>query len=143
LPPESPRFLLDENFSHRLGERLPMFGYDVQQVQRVTELGRPHAKIAALHQGASDAEIAEWCATNGWVVVTCDEDFRSRELRASSYLGRRVDVVLCTRQPASLREQLELLVFNYAKWVEAVESPRHPRLWLQHGSKGRLSVGRL
>ena len=143
LPPEQPRFLLDENFSHWLGELLPRFDYDVQQVQRVPDLGRPHPRVAGLRVGASDEEIAEWCARERRAVVTCDQDFRSRELRVSAYGRRGVDVVLCTRQPTGLREQLELVVFNYAKWANAIATTkRHPQLWLQHGPKGPLKLAR-
>ena len=60
LPPDTPRFLLDENFSHWLGELLPRFNYEVQQVQRVTELGHPHPKVPGLRHKASDREIADW-----------------------------------------------------------------------------------
>jgi len=144
LPPEQPRFLLDENFSHWLGELLPRFDYEVQQVQRVPDLGRPHPRIAGLRAGASDEEIAEWCARDGWAVVTCDQDFRSRELRMSAYNRRGVDVVLCARQPTGLREQLELVVFNYSKWADAVATTkRHPQLWLQQGARGPLRLARL
>ena len=143
LPPEPPRFLLDENFSHWLGELLPRFDYEVQQVQRVPELGRPTPRVAGLRHGASDEEIAEWCAREGLVVVTCDEDFRSRELRVGAYNRRGVDVVLCTRQPTGLREQLELVVLWYPKWTKAVATAqRHPQLWLQHGPRGPLRLAR-
>jgi predicted nuclease of predicted toxin-antitoxin system len=84
LPPEQPRFLLDENFSHWLSELLSRFDYEVQQVQRVPDLGRPHPKVAGLRAGASDEEIAGWCARNGRAVVACDQDFRSHELRLSA-----------------------------------------------------------
>jgi len=143
LPPEQPRFLLDENFSHWLGELLPRFDYEVQQVQRVPDLGRPHPKVPGLRVGASDEEIAEWCAAEGWAVVTCDQDFRSRELRVSAYNRRGVNVVLCTRQPTGLHEQLELVVINYPKWADAIATAkRHPQLWLQHGPKGMLRQAR-
>jgi hypothetical protein len=113
-------------------------------VQRVPDLGRPHPRIAGLRAGASDEEIAEWCARDGWAVVTCDQDFRSRELRMSAYNRRGVDVVLCTRQPTGLREQLELVVFNYSKWADAVATTkRHPQLWLQQGARGPLRLARL
>ena len=142
LPAEA-RFHLDENFRHWLGELLPRFGYAVQQVQRIAELGEPHPKIPNLRHKASDAEIGDWCAEQDWILVTSDQDFLSRELRVRAYLGRGVDVILCTRQPASLREQLELIVFNYPRWLEATaSSSRHPQLWLQHRLRGGLKVGR-
>jgi len=141
--PAEPRFLLDENFSHWLGELLPRFEYAVQQVQRVAQLGEPHPRIPGLRHKASDAEIADWCAEQDWILVTSDQDFRSRDLRLRAYLGRGVDVILCTRQPAGLREQLELIVFSYPRWLEAtVGSSRHPQLWLQHRLRGALKVGR-
>ena len=113
-------------------------------MQRVPDLGRPHPRIAGLRAGASDEEIAERCARDGWAVVTCDQDFRSRELRMSAYNRRGVDVVLCTRQPTGLREQLELVVFNYSKWADAVATTkRHPQLWLQQGARGPLRLARL
>lgn len=143
MPPDEPRFLLDENFSHWLGELLPRFEYDVQQVQRVPELGVPHPRLTGLRHRASDIDIADWCARERRVIVTCDEDFRSRELRMRAYNDRGVDVILCTRQPAGLREQLEIVVFNYAKWAQAVKtSPRRPRLWLQHGVRGPFRKAR-
>ena len=140
--PAEPQFLLDENFSHWLGELLPRFEYAVQQVQRIAELGEPHPRVQGLRHRASDAEIADWCAAHGWTLVTSDQDFRSRELRVRAYLGRGVDVILCTRQPSGLREQLELIVVNYPRWVtEVAGSARHPQLWLQHRGGG-LMVGR-
>lgn len=87
MPPD-PRFLLDENFSHWLGDLLPRFDYAVQQVQRIPDLGEPHPKIAGLRHKATDAEIADWCGEQGWVIVTCDQDFRSRELRVRAFLGQ-------------------------------------------------------
>ncbi len=144
MPPEQPRFLLDENFSHWLGDLLPRFGYNVQQVQRVADLGKPHPKNEDLRHGATDQEIADWCAKEGWAVVTCDQDFRSRQLRVGAYQVRGIDVVLCTRQPAGLREQLELVVFCYPKWVSALSvARRHPQLWLQYGARGPLKMARL
>ena len=140
--PAEPRFLLDENFSHWLGELLPRFEYAVQQVQRIPELGEPHPRIQDLRHKASDAEIADWCAEEDWILVTPDQDFRSRELRVRAYLGRRVNVILCTRQPSGLREQLELIVLNYPRWLEVIAgSSRRPQLWLQH-RRGGLKVGR-
>ncbi len=140
--PAEPRFLLDENFSHWLGELLPRFEYTVQQVQRIAELGEPHPRVQGLRHKASDAEIADWCAEEDWILVTSDQDFRSRELRVRAYLGRGVDVILCTRQPSGLREQLELIVLNYPRWLEVIAgSARHPQLWLQHRRDG-LKVGR-
>jgi len=76
-----PRFLLDENFSHWLGELLPRFEYDVQQVQRIAELGEPYPRAQGLRHKASDAEIADWCAEQDWILVASDQDFRSRQLR--------------------------------------------------------------
>ena len=141
--PAEPRFLLDENFSHWLGELLPRFGYAVQQVQRIAEFGEPHPRIPSLRHKATDSEIADWCAKQGWILVTSDHDFRSRELRVRPYLGRRVDVILCTRQPASLREQLELIVFSYQRWLETIAgSSRRPQLWLQHRPRDGLKIGR-
>ncbi len=141
--PAEPRFLLDENFSHWLGELLPRFGYAVEQVQRIAELGEPHPRIPGLRHKASDADIADWCAEQDRILVTSDQDFRSRELRVRPYLGRGVDVILCTRQPAGLREQLELIVFSYPRWLEVVAgSSRHPQLWLQHRLRGGLKIGR-
>ncbi len=142
--PAEPRFLLDENFSHWLGELLPRFAYAVQQVQRIAELGEPHPRIPSLRHKATDAQIAEWCAEQDWILVTSDQDFRSRQLRVRAYLGRGVDVILCTRQPANLREQLELIVLNYPRWLEAITgSSRHPQLWLQPRLRGGLKVGRI
>ena len=87
-------------------------------------------------------QIADWCAEQDWILVTSDQDFRSRELRVRAYLGRGVDVILCTRQPSGLREQLELIVVNYPRWLEVTAgSARHPQLWLQH-RRGGLKVGR-
>lgn len=141
--PAEPRFLLDENFSHWLGELLPRFEYAVQQVQRIAELGEPHPRVQGLRHKATGAEIADWCAKQDWILVTSDQDFRSRELRVRAYLGRGVNVILCTRQPASLREQLELIVFSNPRWLEAtVGSSGHPQLWLQHRLRGGLKVGR-
>ncbi|MHB1851058.1 MAG: DUF5615 family PIN-like protein [Acidimicrobiales bacterium] len=137
--PADPRFLPDENFRHRLGELLPRFEYAVQQVQRFAELGEPHPRVQGLRHKATDAEIAAWSAEQDWILVTSDQDFRSRELRVRAYLGRGVDVILCTRQPASHREQLELIVFSYPRWLEATAgSSRHPQLWIQHRLRGGL-----
>ena len=59
MPPEPARFLLDENFSHRLGELLPVFDYAIQQVQRVPDLGQPHPKLPGLRHRATDEQIAD------------------------------------------------------------------------------------
>lgn len=143
MPPEPARFLLDENFSHRLGELLPAFDYAVQQVQRVPDLGEPHPKLPGLRHQATDEQIADWCAREGWVVVTSDDDFRSRKLRLGAYNNRGVDVIFCTRQPSGLRQQLEVVVFNYSKWVTAIETARRrPQLWLQYGVKGTVKPAR-
>ena len=77
------------------------------------------------------------------MVVTCDDDFRSRSLRLGAYTGRGVDVIFCTRQPSGLRQQLELVVFNYFKWVTAIETARRrPQLWLQYGVRGAVKPAR-
>ena len=125
------------------GKLLSRFEYTVQEVQRFAELGEPHPRIQGLRHNASDAEIADWCAEQDWILVTSDQDLRGRELRVRAYLGRGVDVNLCTRQPASHREQLELIVFSYPRWLEAtVGSSRQPQLWFQHRLRGGLTVGR-
>lgn len=47
--------------------------------------------------------------------------------------GRGVGLILCTRQPSSLDEQLELIVLTHPRWLEVIAgSARHPPLWLQH-----------
>ena len=121
------------------GKLLSRFEYTVQEVQRFAELGEPHPRIQGLRHEESDAELAEGCAEQDWILVTSDQDFRSRELRVRAYLGRGVGVILCTRQPARLREQLELVVFSYPRWLEAtVGSSRQPQLWFQHRLRGGL-----
>jgi hypothetical protein len=102
----------------------------------------PIAVIARELVSHSVEQIADWHAEQDWILVTSDQDFRSWELRVRAYLGRGVDVILCTRQPASLCEQLELIVLNYPRWLEApAGSARHPQVWPQH-RRGGLKVGR-
>jgi predicted nuclease of predicted toxin-antitoxin system len=58
-----PRFLVDENLSHRLARFLGSLGYDAVAIRTVGL------------RGTSDAVIAKWAKANHRVMVTRDRDF--------------------------------------------------------------------
>ena len=126
-----PRFLLDQHFSHWLGQ-LHNLGYAIQQVQLVADLGIPVPGHPYLRHKATDREIAEWCAATGYTVVTCDSDFAAKELRLGVFVEHGVKVILCSPPPESAKEQVELVARHYDKWVDAVAGagPKH-KLWTQ------------
>ncbi|MFB6180204.1 MAG: DUF5615 family PIN-like protein [Halorientalis sp.] len=59
------RFLLDENIEQQVLHRLEKYGYDVEHVEFVTELGK----------GATDTDIAQYSLANAAVIATQDDDF--------------------------------------------------------------------
>lgn len=58
-------FLLDENMEPRVQNRLQAYGYDVEYVADVQELG----------QSATDDEIAAYSKRENRVILTWDDDF--------------------------------------------------------------------
>lgn len=59
------RFLLDENIEQQVYYRLEKYGYDVEHVAFVAELGT----------GSTDKQITEYSLDTDAVIVTQDDDF--------------------------------------------------------------------
>lgn len=112
-------------------------GYPFRSVQRVQELGIWESG-ALLGRKAKDEDIVPWCQTNDFVVVTCDDDFRSREMRQRLLTQNDVEVIWFSKQPRGVQEQTEWIVRHFPTWVETLQSEdRAYRQWMQRPN-GRL-----
>jgi hypothetical protein len=124
-------FLLDENFSWKLGQALQLLDYPIEYVERVPDLGK----------GAEDGPIVRWCGANDHVWVTQDDDSRSRGLRMGLLSTEGVAVIFVSPQPKGLQAQTELVIRQYPKWQEKLGvEPRGYSAWLQppYGALKRL-----
>lgn len=124
-------FLFDEHFSWKIVNALRIASYPFQHVQLVRELGIwDHG--AALGRKARDEEIVPWANKHGFIVVTCDDDYRGAEFRRTLLVESRVEVIWFRKQPVGLQAQAEQIVRHYPKWVEilASEAPSY-RQWMQ------------
>lgn len=112
--------------------------YPFEHVQCVRELGTwdPGAKFG---RRAKDEEIVPWCHKYGYVIVTCDTDFRSAEMRRSLLHESKVEVIWFKQEPADTREQMELIVKHYPTWLERLQDEEAAyRQWMQTPN-GRLT----
>lgn len=92
----------------------------------IWEPGEPRGKKA------KDDEIAAWCDANDYVIVTCDTDFRSAEMREKLLSQTTVEVIWFKKLPEGVLEQTEQIVKHYRKWLDAlgVKKPAY-RQWMQ------------
>ena len=100
--PRDIRFCLDANISPRAAAGID----NVIHVSEVEALSRTHGG----HSNAHDYDIALWCAENGYVLVTCDSDFRSRRQRTQSIQEAGVEVVVFTYELAGLNNHVSTVV---------------------------------
>ncbi|WP_419838677.1 DUF5615 family PIN-like protein [Candidatus Poriferisodalis sp.] len=92
--PRDIRFCLDANISPRAAAGID----NVIHVSEVDALSRTHGG----HSNADDYDIAVWCAENSYVLVTCDNDFRSRRQRTQFIQQVGVEVIIFTYELAGL-----------------------------------------
>lgn len=115
--------------------------YPFEHVQLVRELGiwEPGASFG---KKAKDEEIVPWCHKHGFVIVTCDADFRSAEMRQSLLEHHKVEVIWFREQPSTKREQMEKIVKHYPTWVELLQGETAAyRQWMQppHGRLTKMA----
>lgn len=119
-----------------------VLGYRIHHVQLERGLG-VWPKGAKLGHGAQDVDIAAWCTTNDWVLVTTDDDFRAMYTRGQVYLHHGAEVIFCTPQPKSLQAQTELFVRRYPEWTATMEACRSGgRVWVQKPRSFKIEAGR-
>lgn len=105
--------------------------YPFRAVQKVLELG-VWEPGETLGKKAKDEEIVPWCNKNGHVIVTCDDDFRSREMREGLLNQTSVEVIWFQRQPKGTRQQFEQITKHYPVWDELLGKIKPAyRQWLQ------------
>ena len=123
--PRDTRFCLDANISPRAAAGID----NVIHVSEVDALSRTHGG----HSNADDYDIAVWCADNGYVLVTCDSDFRSRRQRAQSIQQAGVEVVVFTYELAGLSNHISTVARRVPLWEQKLSGVAYaPRVWLQH-----------
>ena len=123
--PREIRFCLDANISPRAAA-----GFDnVIHVSQVEALSRTDSG----HSNAHDYDIAVWRAENDYVLVTCDDDFRSRGQRTQSIQQTGVEVVVLTFELAGLSSHVSTIERRVPLWVQQLSPrPYAPRVWLQY-----------
>jgi hypothetical protein len=134
-------FLLDENFSWKLGIALQLLEYPIIQVEHIQGLGELDPGLDRW-RGATDDEIVRWCGANEHVWVTQDDDSRSRNLRIGLLSTEGAAVIFVSPQPKGLQAQTELVVRHYSSWQELLGAEAAGySAWLQrtHGRLRRLA----
>jgi predicted nuclease of predicted toxin-antitoxin system len=94
----------------------------------------PGAKVG---RKAEDKEIAEWCAQHRHILVTCDTDFRSKEIREGILKENSIDVIWFLKQPKDFQEQARMIPHHYPAWVEKLRSSPPGYQWEQP-RRGRI-----
>ncbi len=123
--PRDIRFCLDANISPRAAAGID----NVIHVSEVDALSRTHGG----HSDAHDYDIAVWCAENGYVLVTCDSDFRTRRQRAQAIQEAGVEVVVFSYELAGLSNHVSTVARRVPPWEQRLgQLPYAPRVWLQH-----------
>ncbi|MBS3156594.1 DUF5615 family PIN-like protein [Candidatus Woesearchaeota archaeon] len=89
-------FLLDENLSPLLAEKMGKLGYNAKAVRN------------AILKGAEDTEIVKWAIKNKAVIITADLDFG--ELWYWNYYGE-VGVVVLRVKAYNLESQYKVIKF--------------------------------
>jgi Domain of unknown function (DUF5615) len=133
-------FLLDENFSWKLGAALELLEDPITQVEHIKGLGKLNLQLNRW-KGATDEQIIRWCGANEHVWVTQDDDSRSRNLQMGLLSTEGAAVIFVPPQPRGLRAQTELVVRHYPSWQELLGAEtRGYSAWLQptHGRLRRL-----
>lgn len=105
--------------------------YPFEHVSLVRELGiwDPGAERG---RKARDEEIVPWCQRHNFIVVTCDDDFRSSEMRQELLEKSQVEVIWFRKQPSGPQQQLEQIVKHYPNWKEQLgREARAYRQWMQ------------
>lgn len=134
--PDEIRFCLDENLSYKVAEALRVVGVPLLHVSRVPGLGGAKAG----QSGADDATVAKWCSATGYVLITCDNDFRAKWVRSGLLASLGVETIVFGWQPRGAKEQHRLITGFYDKWTDQLKhhTAGH-RVWLQP-KRGRLKV---
>ena len=123
--PRDLRFCLDANISPRAAAGLD----NVIHVSDVDRLSRTHGG----HSNADDYDIAVWCAESGHVLVTCDNDFRSRRQRTRAIELTGVEVVVFTYELAGHNTHVSTIERRVPLWTRHLSPlPYAPRVWLQY-----------
>ena len=65
---------------------------------------------------AEDPDIASWCASHRYVLVTADSDFKGRWLRSGLLGERGVEVIVFSRDLEGLHVQHSLITKFLPKW---------------------------
>ncbi|MCY4519090.1 MAG: DUF5615 family PIN-like protein [Acidimicrobiaceae bacterium] len=122
--PRDIRCCLDANISPRAAAGID----NVIHVSEVDALSRTHGS----HSNADDYDIAVWCAENSYVLVTCDNDFRSRRQRTQSIQQVGVEVIIFTYELAGLANHVSTIARRIPLWEQKLKGLGYaPRVWLQ------------
>jgi hypothetical protein len=90
-----------------------------------------------------DEEIADYCGRSEFVLVTTDEDFRTKWSRAGVLARSGVEVIVFHRDIPGAMEQHRRITLHYDRWQETLSvRPYGPGIWEQRASgPPRLQLG--
>jgi len=124
------QFCLDANFSIEAAQ-------NIRDVVHVSQL--PQLRGSRRGQSpASDADIAQWCRDNGYVLATQDSDFTSRRQRAQAIHLTGVEVIFITYALVGVDEHIQVIGARVPLWGPQLSKYEYgSRVWLQR-PKGPL-----
>ncbi len=104
----------------------------------------PSPSLPSGQAGASDEEIAAWCADDVSVLVTTDSDFKGRWIRSGLLARHGVEVIVFNRDIPGLGNQHLRITTHLPAWQSELErQPYAYRVWVQNMSGGlKLRIGK-
>ncbi|HXH58934.1 DUF5615 family PIN-like protein [Iamia sp.] len=138
------RYCLDANLSYRVARALDLVEWPMVHVADVEELTSEGLRTGQCD--ADDPAIASWCAANGRVLVTLDDDFKVRRARGRSLVAQGAEVILIeydlSGRPSRQHSEITRLLPHWDR--ELGRTAYGPRLWLQSKARNApvLTAGR-
>jgi hypothetical protein len=108
--------------------------WDVIHVSEVTEF--VSTQVEKGQTPVSDDDIMAWCANQGYVVVTQDDDFTGAKVRAESLRCKNLEVIWIPGQIIGVMEQHRRITLHLPHWERELGrvSPA-PRIWEQYANR--------
>jgi hypothetical protein len=121
-----------------VADALALVGYSFMHVHQLPGNTAPIPGQCDL----DDSAIAIWCGKANRVLVTCDQDFRTRWLKSGLLAREGVEVIVFSRNIAGLAEQHRRVTLHLPDWIKLLEQQGYGhRVWEQP-TRGLLRLRR-